>query len=328
MKKFFLLPILLLTCSNLLAQAPEGFNYSAVVRDNIGNPQANQAVSFRFSIIRGNVTGTVVYSETHNTITDQFGQVSLIIGNGAVITGVFANIEWGGDAYFLKVELDKTGGSSYVEMGISQLLSVPYALYAKTAGGGGTGPSGSVKITAGANISISGSGTNEDPLVISEKTHYIGEYYGGGIVFYIYDDGRHGLVAAEEDLDPAIEWYNGVLRYTNTAGDGVGAGEMNTILIVAQQTEDNPMSNFAAKACADYSVPYLGVTFGDWYLPSKYELALLFLNQDLVGGFTGGYYWSSTEFSSISAWCQNFSTGVVTNLNKSFPYSVRAIRAF
>lgn len=327
MKKLLLLPISFLICSILNAQAPEGFNYSAVVRDNVGNPLTNQAVSFRFSIIRGNVTGTVAYSETHNTISDQFGQVSLIIGNGAVITGIFANIEWGSDAYFLKVELDRTGGSSYVEMGISQLLSVPYALYAKTAGGGGSG-TGGVNIIAGANITITGSGSSEDPLVVSEKTHYIGEYYGGGIVFYIYDDGRHGLVAAEEDIDPAIEWYNGVLRYTNTAGDGVGAGEMNTAMIVAQQTNDNPMSNFAAKACADYSVPYLGVTYGDWYLPSKYELALLFLNQDLVGGFSATNYWSSTEFSSISAWCQNFSSGVVTNLNKSFPYSVRAIRAF
>jgi len=327
MKRIIHIFILVLFGAGVFAQAPEGFNYNAVVRDAIGNPLTNDAVSFRFSIIRGNVTGTVVYSETHNTITDQFGQVSLIIGNGAVITGVFANIEWGGDAYFLKVELDKTGGSSFVEMGISQLLSVPYALFAKNAGGG-SGPSGSIKVTAGANITITGSGTDEDPLVISEKTHYVGEQYGGGIVFYVYDDGRHGLIAAENDLDPAIEWYNGILRYTNTAGDGVGAGEMNTTLIVAQQTADNPMSNFAAKACADYAVPYMGVTFGDWYLPSKYELALLFFNKDLIGGFTENNYWSSTEFSSISAWCQNFSTGVVANLNKTFPYSVRAIRAF
>ncbi len=328
MKKNILFIILLLGSINLFSQAPEGFNYSAIVRNNVGNPLTNQAVSFRFSIVQGNVTGTVVYSETHNTITDQFGQVSLIIGNGAILSGVFANINWGADAFFLKVELDNAGGSSYVEMGISQLLSVPYALYAKTAGGGGTGPSGSIKVSAGANITISGTGTEEDPLVISEKTHTTGESYGGGIVFYVYDDGRHGLIAATEDLDPAIEWYNGDLRYTNTAGDGVGAGEMNTMLIVAQQTADNPMSNFAAKACADYSVPYMGVTFGDWYLPSKYELALLFLNQDLIGGFYENYYWSSTEFSSISAWSQNFSTGVVTNLNKSLPFSVRPIRAF
>ena len=162
MKKILLSVIAITWGTMVFSQAPEGFNYSAVVRDNVGNPITNQAVSFRFSIIRGNVTGTVVYSETHNTITDQFGQVSLIIGNGAIITGVFANIEWGGDAYFLKVELDKTGGSAYVEMGISQLLSVPYALYAKTAGGGGTG-TGEVNIAAGNNITITGS----DPKICS-----------------------------------------------------------------------------------------------------------------------------------------------------------------
>lgn len=309
------------------AQAPEGFNYSAIVRDNIGNPLSNQPVSFRFSIIRGNVTGTVAYSETHNTITDQMGQVSLIIGNGSVISGVFANIEWGGDAYFLKVELDKTGGSSYVEMGISQFLSVPYALYAKRAGSGGGG-NGEINISAGNNITLTGSGTEEDPYVLNEKVHYVGEYYGGGIVFYVYDNGRHGLIASLIDQDPAIQWYNSVKRYTNTSGDGIGSGEMNTALIIALQTNDEPMGNFAAKLCADYSVIVDGESFGNWYLPSKYELAILFMQRDLVENFNSDYYWSSTELSSVSAWCQDFSTGVVSNLTKSFPLGVRAIRSF
>jgi len=328
LKRYLLIIFLCFTGLSLLGQAPEGFNYSAIIRDNLGNPLTNQAVSFRFSIIRGNVTGTVVYSETHNTITDQLGQVSLIIGNGAIISGVFANIEWGSDAYFLKVELDKTGGSSFVEMGISQFLSVPYALYAKKAGSGGGGGGGSVSLAAGNNITISGSGTEADPYVINEKTHYVGESYGGGIVFYIYDNGRHGLIASLVDQDPAIQWYNSVKRYTNTAGDGIGAGKMNTMLIVALQTDDDPVGYFAAKACADYSVTVEGESYGDWYLPSKYELAILFMQKDLMGNFTSDYYWSSTEFSSISAWCQDFSNGVVSNIIKSFPFGIRAIRAF
>jgi hypothetical protein len=255
------------------------------------------------------------------------GQVSLIIGNGSVISGVFANIEWGGDAYFLKVELDKTGGSSYVEMGISQFLSVPYALYAKRAGSGGGG-NGEINISAGNNITLTGSGTEEDPYILNEKAHYVGESYGGGIVFYVSENGRHGLIASMVDQDPAIQWYNGVKRYTNTAGDGIGAGEMNTALIIALQTNDEPMGNFAAKLCADYLVTVGGESFGDWYLPSKYELAILYLQRDLVGNFDSDYYWSSTELSSISAWCQDFSTGVVSNLTKSFPLGTRAIRSF
>lgn len=327
MRKLLLIFIIGLSCPALYSQAPEGFNYSAVVRDNTGTPLLNQSVSFRFSIIRGNVAGTVVYSETHNSMTDQFGQVTLIIGNGNVIAGVFADIDWGNDAYFLKVELDRDGGSSFVEMGISQFLSVPYALYAKTAGTGGGGSGGS-NIAAGNNISITGSGTAEDPYVISEKAHFVGEYYGGGIVFYVYDNGRHGLIASLADQDPAIQWYNGVKRYTNTTGDGINAGEMNTMLIIALQTDDEPLGNFAAKVCADYSVSVDGINYGDWYLPSKYELAILFLNKDLVGNFNSDYYWSSTEFSSISAWCQDFNSGVVTNTVKSFPFGVRAVRAF
>ena len=103
---------------------------------------------------------------------------------------------------------------------------------------------------------------------------------------------------------------------------------MNTMLIIALQTNDDQTGNFAAKVCEDYSMTIDGVTYGDWYLPSKHELDLLFSRKNLVGGFVGNYYWSSTEFSSVSAWCQNFSTGIQYNLNKNTPYGVRAIRAF
>jgi len=329
MKRILLFIILIPGGINLFSQAPEGFNYSAIVRDNLGNPIVNQGVSFRFSLVQGNVTGSTVYSETHYVVTDQFGQVSLIIGNGAIISGVFSMIDWGGDNYFLKVELDKTGGTSYTLMGISQLLSVPYALYAKSAGdgSGGTDTSG-INISAGTNITITGSGTAIDPYVINERLHYVGESYGGGIVFYVYDNGRHGLVAATSDQDAGVEWYNGTDRYTNTTGNGIGAGEMNTTLIIALQTNDNPLGNFAAKVCADFSVTINGENYGDWYLPSRLELTYLFINKDVVGNFANNFYWSSTEFSSISAWGQNMANGSFYNLKKSTPYAVRAIRAF
>jgi hypothetical protein len=328
MKKVLLTFLIIINSLVLFCQAPEGFNYSAIVRDNLGNPLTNQAVSFRFSIIQGNVTGSVAYSETHNAVTDQFGQVSLIIGNGLIIAGVFSMINWGGDSYFLKVELDKTGGTSYVEMGISQLLSVPYALYAKTAGTGGGPGTTEIHISAGANITITGSGTKNDPYIINEKSHYVGESYGGGIVFYTYDYGRHGLIASTSDQDASVEWYNGINRYTNTTGNGIGAGEMNTFLIIALQTNDNPIGNFAAKVCADYKVTVEGQSFGDWYLPSRLELTYMFINKDIIGGFTNNYYWCSTEFSSVSAWAQNMADGTFYNLKKSIPYAVRAIRAF
>ncbi len=161
------------------------------------------------------------------------------------------------------------------------------------------------------------------------NTHYIGESYGGGIVFYVYDNGQHGLIAATADQSTGIQWNNGVEKYTGTTGDGVNAGVMNTAMIIAAQMADNEYGNFTAKVCADYSVTVSGVTYGDWYLPSKHELNLLYLQKNVVGGFSGNSYWSSSEFLDPVTWCQEFSNG-----NQFFQYkddnsySVRAVRTF
>jgi hypothetical protein len=160
------------------------------------------------------------------------------------------------------------------------------------------------------------------------NTHYIGESYGGGIVFYVYDNGQHGLIAATADQITNIEWYNGTYRITGTAGDGLNAGAMNTALIVATQMADGQGGNFAAKVCADYSVSVGGITYGDWYLPSKYELNLLYQQKVVVGGFTNINYWSSCENDATIAWFQSFDTGVQAFGYKYYTAYVRAIRAF
>jgi hypothetical protein len=161
-------------------------------------------------------------------------------------------------------------------------------------------------------------------------THYIGESYGGGIVFFIYDSGQHGLIAATADQNSGISWHNGISKTTGTSGDGLNAGAMNTAMIIAAQMADSQAGNFAAKVCADYSVTIGGITYGDWYLPSKYELNLLYLQKAIVGGFAGIYYWSSSEyiFNYNYAWSQNFNNGLQYNTSKLDPYDVRAIRAF
>jgi hypothetical protein len=159
--------------------------------------------------------------------------------------------------------------------------------------------------------------------------HFIGESYGGGIVFYVYDNGQHGLIAATADQITSMQWYNGTYRFTGTTGDGLNAGAMNTALIVATQMADNQTGNFAAKVCADYSVTVGGITYGDWYLPSKYELNLLYLQKTIVGGFSSSGYWSSSEFDSGGAWYQFFGNGSQNSFVKSnFTFYVRAVRAF
>ena len=111
-------------------QVPQGLNYQTIVRDALGSPITDQNVSFRFSILQGDISGISIYSEEHNKTTSTLGLVSLIIGQGTPVTGEFDTIPWGSDLYFLKTELDTSGASNFSEMGTTQLLSVPYALFA------------------------------------------------------------------------------------------------------------------------------------------------------------------------------------------------------
>ncbi|MCX6301428.1 MAG: hypothetical protein NTW82_04530 [Bacteroidia bacterium] len=135
MKKAALSSILMVTCILALSQVPESFNYQVVVRDGSTNsPLTDQNVSFRMSILKGNSSGESQYSELHSANTGTLGIVNLVIGNGTDKTGDITTIDWGADTYYLKVEVDKTGGESFFEMGTTQLLSVPYALYANKSG--------------------------------------------------------------------------------------------------------------------------------------------------------------------------------------------------
>ena len=111
------------------AQSPNAFSYQAVARASNGDQIANQAVSFRISILQDSISGSSVYSETHSATTNKYGLVNLQIGNGTSKND-FTAINWANGPYFVKVEMDATGGTTYAEMGTSQLLSVPYALAA------------------------------------------------------------------------------------------------------------------------------------------------------------------------------------------------------
>lgn len=122
------------------AQSPQSFRYQAVARDNSGNILANQNVSFRISILSGSVSGTITYRETHTGLsTNAFGLAELEIGKGSPVNGTFSSIIWGSSSYFIQVEMDPAGGTSYQELSTSQFLSVPYALYSEQAGNGFSG---------------------------------------------------------------------------------------------------------------------------------------------------------------------------------------------
>jgi uncharacterized protein (TIGR02145 family) len=133
MRKLFTLMIAVFLTAALWAQSPEKMSYQAVIRDADNNLVTNQPTGMQISILQGSANGAAVYVETQSSTTNENGLVSIEIGAGTVVSGDFAAIDWANGPYFIKTETDPTGGAEYTITGVSQLLSVPYALHAKTA---------------------------------------------------------------------------------------------------------------------------------------------------------------------------------------------------
>lgn len=129
MKKLLLLSALFISFLTF-AQVPQGISYQAIALNGSGTPVVSSNVGLKISILNVSSTGTVLYAETHVKTTNTQGLFNLVIGQGTVVSGAFNTINWGTNSKFLKVEMDVTGGTSYVLVGTTQLLSVPYALAA------------------------------------------------------------------------------------------------------------------------------------------------------------------------------------------------------
>lgn len=133
MKRILTLLIIYAFSTTLFGQAPEKISYQAVIRDGSDNLIINQGVGIKASVLQGSSTGTVVFSETHNTSTNANGLATVQIGDGSISTGSIGAIDWASGPYFIKTEIDPAGGTNYSITSTSELLSVPYALHANTA---------------------------------------------------------------------------------------------------------------------------------------------------------------------------------------------------
>jgi hypothetical protein len=133
MKKLYTLLILLLINATLFGQVPEGMSYQAVIKDAQNKVLTSKKINIKISILQGSENGRVVYSETQDLKTSTNGLVSLTIGKG-ITNDKFSDIDWSLGSYFIRTEIDPKGGNNYNIKGTSQLLSVPYALYAKESG--------------------------------------------------------------------------------------------------------------------------------------------------------------------------------------------------
>jgi trimeric autotransporter adhesin len=145
---FTLLANGLLIQQTVSAQVPQTFNYQGIARDGGGNVLPARKIGVELSVLDGGPTGTVVYTETFTDTTNAFGLFSMQVGGGTVVSGSFAGINWATGNKYLQTSIDLSGGTSYSLSGTTQLLSVPYALYAQTAlSGSGWGLKGNAGTT-------------------------------------------------------------------------------------------------------------------------------------------------------------------------------------
>lgn len=135
MKRSFLIALIGIASFALIrAQAPQGFKYQAVIRDASGALIQGKPVSIKISLIEGSPDGTIIYEEKHKEATNNYGLVSLTVGRGLVLQGDFSQIDWSTGSKWIGIAVDPTGGNNYTIAGTAELLSVPYAIYAGTAG--------------------------------------------------------------------------------------------------------------------------------------------------------------------------------------------------
>jgi hypothetical protein len=314
------------------AQSPQKFTYQTVVRNSGGQLLANQVIAVKISILQGSENGSVVYSERHTPTTNTNGLASLQIGGGTLLSGNFASINWAQGPYFISTETDPNGSTNYSIASIQQLLSVPYALYAEAAGNSIQGPPGPAG-PQGQQGPIGPRGP-QGPEGTGAFTHYMGEQFGGGVIFHLWKDNQgveHGLIVDETDLSAGQVWSNvsgtQIGYYAESSWDGLS--NSNAIVEQAGHTSS------AAALCLNSN----NGGQSDWYLPSIDEVMLLLNNRFIInkslstiGGSAlpiVGVYLSSTERGNNSAWIVIFSVGYTVDAgDKSVARRVRAVRAF
>jgi hypothetical protein len=334
--------ILLISLASLpgFSQAPEGMKYQAVARNATGSVLANTDVTFNISIIRGSADGAVIYYETHNAVTNETGLVTLVIGEG--VTGDdFSAIDWSSGPYFLSVKING------IMMGTSQMLSVPYALYAREAENVFSGDYNELANKPDLSVYIQ---NESDPMfdasvakgITAPDTARWNEAFNSqsapGITYKagpginitgdvisadVPDPGKPVPVTFQGDiiyvhpfLINSVVWGdNNLLVGTISETDG----ELNTEKIASVQVN----SSYPAKICSDL----VDLGYDDWYLPSRYEIDAIYKQSYLLKNINySSHYWSSTEFNKDMAWKVNFYSGAQTTDYKNRVNSFICVR--
>jgi len=218
------------------------------------------------------------------------------------------------------------GGFPVTERGVCWSTSQNPTIYdSKTTDGSGIGSftSNITGLTGNTSYYVRAYATNSKGTMYGNQLsftttngHYIGEYFGGGIIFYL-DGTEHGLIADHHNTLSDCRWgCSGTL--IGGTGTAIGTGQANTT-VIANGCSDSP-----AKYC--YELVQNG--YDDWFLPSKEELNQIYIQKNVLGVFANNYYWSSSEIDDSAAWCQNFADGNQPEADKWSRLYVIAVRAF
>jgi hypothetical protein len=321
-----------------------GINNTAVGQSALEkNTSGSNNNAFGFYSLNSNSTGwyntgfggNTLYGNTtgrYNTAIGRWALYHNLTGNHNTAIGNYAGVAPGSS------NLENTtaiGDSALVTTSNTIQLGNPSVTNVKTAG---NITAGSViypnahNSTAGQVLTINASGTATwtTPASSGGGTHTVGEAYGGGIVFYVWDGGAHGLIAASANLTGKYWGADGTLVSSTTypLRDGIGAGRNNTERIIQNiKSSDNIYKSDYTLYAAYVCLTFQDGNYGDWYLPSKYELSLLYLQKTLLS--MSGMYWASNDGGTRDAWCHNFDAGTTyLNTKNYFQMNVRPIRSF
>ncbi|MBS1745206.1 MAG: DUF1566 domain-containing protein [Bacteroidetes bacterium] len=179
-----------------------------------------------------------------------------------------------------------------------------------------------VVVSCRKDAAVLSTSTGEADLALVK--HYIGEHFGGGVIFYLNQTGKHGLIAATLDIEEASVWSRKD-TLNNAKGTALGAGAGNSYRIVKTQGyPEYEEDTYAALECMEFMLN----GYQDWFLPSKDELNELYKQQNIVGNFKPFSYWSSSELDVSTAWFQNFGNGQQLLQVKTAAYALRPVRRF
>lgn len=199
-----------------------GIPYQAIARNTNGTPYVNSNLTVRFSLHEQTATGTVSYAESHSLQTNDLGLFSTTFGSGTPITGAFAAINWAQTTKFLQVEINL--GSTWVDMGTQQLMSVPYAMYAANSGSGTN--------NQGTRIGFGQSGSWICPAGVTQIMVQLWGAAGGG------GSGSAGYTSGSGNIGCVQSCGNyGSLPYGGDGGGGGNGGYMRDLIdVVPGQT--------------------------------------------------------------------------------------------